>query len=670
MAATGAPLKELADAYGVHSEFYDLHGSHHPTNPDTMRALLTALGVDVANDSQISEALESHKTAQANDILAHEHIVQAGQTNRLPVRQPCDWALLTEDGTQLSEGHADSELSLPKLASGYYSLAVTAGKTTQQVRLLVRPARAPDITTISGQARCWGVTTALYGLRSEQNGGLGNFADLGKASQALGAANADFLGINPVHALGWAADEMISPYSPSHRGFFNTDHIAVDEGLGPTPAADLIDYQEFRPRHKEALEAEYISFVKTSHADDEGSEFGRWQSVQGDGLSEFAQFEALSQTHGDDFRNWPSQLRTPGTQTRKAAGARADFHAWLQWRAETQISQAQNTALNAGMSLGLYLDLAVGSRPGGAEVWMNSATIAKGVTIGAPPDHLSPEGQSWDLAAHAPGPLANSFYAPFRAMLRKLMLHAGLVRIDHALGLLRSFWLPDDGSPGGYISQPLDALLAVIAIEAERARCVVVGEDLGLVPEGFRQQLNGSGLYSYSVWQYEMGHDGQIKAASELSANALACFSTHDTPTLRGFWYGEDIDLWGRVGWIGSDETARRHSQRSRQRQSLRNLCDIGPTATAPEISQAIQHNLAQAPSALVAVQLDDVFGLTDAQNLPGTIDEHPNWRRRSPVAVGDFSDDADIRSIDDMMQIDGEASQQKPNVFKPKRGS
>ncbi|MEL7089335.1 MAG: 4-alpha-glucanotransferase, partial [Planctomycetota bacterium] len=317
--------------------------------------------------------------------------------------------------------------------------------------------------------KCWGVTGALYGLRSDRNGGLGTYADLGALAETLGEAGAQFFGINPAHALGWTTDDIISPYSPSHRGALSTDHIQPAKGLGPTPDEALIDYAVYRKAQRAALEAEFAGFVDRSG-------FADWCKACSDDVRHFAVFEAISEIFGADFRGWPLELQSPGRAADTAAGDRARFHLWLQWLAEAQIDEAQARALAGGMSMGLYLDLAVGPRPDGAEVWINSHTIAKGVTIGAPPDHLSPEGQSWALAAHGPELLSKARYAPLRSMLRGLMAHCGLIRIDHALGLLRSFWIPDDGSPGGYISQPLDALLAVIAIEAHRAKCVVVGE--------------------------------------------------------------------------------------------------------------------------------------------------------------------------------------------------
>ncbi|MEM8730941.1 MAG: 4-alpha-glucanotransferase [Pseudomonadota bacterium] len=658
MSGPEASLDSLAELHGVHTSFFALDGTRHTAGRDTLRALLAALGVEADTDAMIREHLRAHQAAMAARIIDPEHILKAEQSGCVPVHQPCAWVLLTEDGAQVGEGRAETTATLPPLEVGYYRLVVTQAAqgsqgsraaTTQSARIFARPDHAPDVTDRTGQQRCWGFIGALYGLRSSENGGLGNYSDLADACAAMGQAGAHFFGINPVHALGWAGGDMISPYSPTHRGFFNIDHIATAAGLGPTPRSSLIDYATFRDRHRAALRTEFDAFAAAPGS----SAFETWKAAQGEALVRFSQFEAISATHGPDARLWPAALQGPGPAAQDAAGNAAAFHAWLQWRAETQLDGAQASARAAGMSLGLYLDLAVGPRPGGAETWMNPDTIAKGVTIGAPPDHLSPEGQSWALAAHAPGSLATAFYAPLRDMLRKLMVRCGLLRIDHALGLLRSYWIPDDGSPGGYISQPLDTFLAIIAIEAERTGCVIVGEDLGLVPDGFRERLGAAGLYSYAVWQFETFHDGQIRPASDLSAHSMACFATHDTPTLRGFWYGEDIAWWHSVGWLSGNAVNARHAQRARQRQSLRAQCNLGPTASADGISQAVHVALAQAPSALLAVQLDDALGLTDAQNLPGTIDEHPNWRRRLPLAVEDFADCNDIQSACDLMPDD-----------------
>ncbi|MCK0150531.1 4-alpha-glucanotransferase [Marivita sp. S6314] len=641
-------LRCLAQAHGVYLDFHDLHGHQHAASPDTLRALLRALGVRVDTDADMRDALAEVDAATAR--IASEHIVLAGHPSELHTPTPCTWVLLDEADQVLSEGHAERAIALPPLQVGYFRLNTTSAGNVAQTFVLSRPARAPDL---QGRA-CWGTTGALYGLRSSRNGGLGSYDDLAAAAQTFGQQGAQFFGINPVHALGWAMEDIISPYSPSHRGMFNIDHVAPVTSLGPTPGDDLIDYASFRAIHRPQLEKDFAQFRKSGAR----AVFDRWKASVATDVVQFAQFEALSERYGFDFRTWPAALQTPGPMVEEKAAERTEFHLWLQWRATQQIGAAQDRAQGAGMALGLYLDLAVGPRPDGAEVWMNDATIAKGVTIGAPPDHLSPEGQSWTLAAHAPGPLARSGYAPLRSMLRRLMQTCGLLRIDHALGLLRSYWLPDDGSPGGYVTQPLDSLLAVILIEAHQTGCVVVGEDLGLVPNGFRAAMRDAGLYSYAVWQFEADDQDNILPASALPRHALACFGTHDTPTVQGFWHGTDIDWWHQVGWLNSTDRLNRHAHRARQRASLRRVCGLHPNTAPGAIADHIHGSLAHSPAALVSVQLDDVFEQVDAQNLPGTIDAHPNWRRRLPIPVEDMAHDARLRQIANTMSAHRPAPQ------------
>lgn len=650
---TGADdsLRSLARAYGVHLSFHDLQGTEHAAVPDTLRALLGGMGVAAETPAMVAEALAETRARHDEAHLPPEILTRAGAALRLPVAAPCDWLLLDEAGAEVQSGRAEDHIEMAPMEVGYFILHAAAPDRHTESLVLSMPDQAPGVSVLTGRAKGWGVCGALYGLRSAHNGGLGSYGDLPAALKGLAASGAQFLGLNPIHALGWAADEMISPYSPTHRGFFSTDHIAPRAGLGPTPADALIDYDGFRRRHRGALKAEFAKFG-TAIAP-ERKAFQQFRAAGGAALDTFAQFEALSTHHGEDFRQWPANLRKPGPDAARAAAEDVAFHQWLQWRAETQIDAAQDTALEAGMGFGLYLDLAVGARPGGAEAWMHRDTIARGVTIGAPPDHLNPEGQSWNLAAHAPARLRAAHYRPLRAMLRKLMAKAGILRVDHALGLLRSFWIPDDGSPGGYVSQPFESLLAVIAIEAARANCLVVGEDLGLVPDGFRETLNCAGLLSYAVWQYETAEDGRLCDPSDLRPFALACFGTHDTPTLRGFWYGQDIAWWQRMGWLSGGQARARHDERARQRAGLRDLCELPPLASARTIAETVQARLCTAPSALVALQLDDLLGCLDAQNLPGTVSEHPNWRRRLPITVEQLGDALPASRIQAFMPAD-----------------
>ncbi|MGP6089004.1 4-alpha-glucanotransferase [Antarctobacter jejuensis] len=649
-------LRSLAGHYGVHLAFHDLSGREHSATPETLRALLGGMGVDATTPAAVEEAL---KEAQATKrVLPDEIRTRAGQPLRQPVERPCVWLILDENGHEIASGTAERMIEHATLPMGYFSLHAKGRDWQTETFVLSAPDHAPITSDLTGRHKGWGVCGALYGLRSSHNGGLGRYTDLPGVVSALGEAGAQFFGLNPIHALGWTADEMISPYSPTHRGFFSTDHIAPSTGLGPTPTPEQINYPTARRRQRAALRAEYEGFDGAGKDDQRA--FQAFRARGGAALDTFAQFEALSTRHGLDFRDWPAELRRPGSEAARAAAEDVGFHQWLQWRAETQIDAAQSAALRAGMDFGLYLDLAVGARPGGAEAWMHRDTIAPGVTIGAPPDHLNPEGQSWNLAAHAPARMRAAHYAPLRAMLRKLMAKAGILRVDHALGLLRSFWLPDDGSPGGYVSQPFDSLLAVIAIEAARANCLVVGEDLGLVPPGFREKLNAAGLLSYAVWQYETHDDGTLVPPEALRPFALACFGTHDTPTLKGFWYGQDIAWWQKMGWLGTSAAAARHSERARQRGGLRVQCGLPPLAGSEQIAEAVQAKLSTAPSALVALQLDDLLGELDAQNLPGTIDEHPNWRRRAPVTVEALRELPALKRLRDIIPADRRGTDQK----------
>lgn len=651
-------LRSLASLYGVHLGFHDLSGQEHSASPDTLRALLGGMGVEAGSPATVEEALTEARARTGERLLPTEILMRAGQPLQQAVGRPCVWLILDEHGHEIASGTAEDRIEQSALPMGYFTLHAKGRDWQTETFILSAPAHAPVMSDLTGRQKGWGVCGALYGLRSGHNGGIGRYTDLPSVVSALAGAGAQFFGLNPIHALGWTADDMISPYSPTHRGFFSTDHIAPTSGLGPTPTPEQINYPTARRRQRAALRAEYERLSDAGK--DAQQAFQTFRARGGAALDTFAQFEALSTVHGQDFREWPVELRRPGAEAARAAADEVRFHQWLQWRAETQIDAAQSAALRAGMDFGLYLDLAVGARPGGAEAWMHRDTIATGVSIGAPPDHLNPEGQSWNLAAHAPARMTAAHYAPLRAMLRKLMAKAGILRVDHALGLLRSFWLPDDGSPGGYVTQPFDSLLAVIAIEAARASCLVVGEDLGLVPPGFREQLNGAGLLSYAVWQYETQGDGTLVGPEALRPFALACFGTHDTPTLKGFWYGQDIAWWQKMGWLGSSEAAARNSERARQRGGLRAQCGLPPLASDEHIAEAIQARLATAPSALVALQLDDLLGELDAQNLPGTIDEHPNWRRRAPVTVEALHTLPALKRLRDIIPADRRGTDEK----------
>lgn len=653
-------LYALADAKGILPVFYDIAGNAYHTGDDTRRALLKAMGMDVSSDESIQHALDVHNWLEGERIAPREYVVSAGQDTTLPLKRQCDFRLTSETGELFGEGWAGEWINLPALPVGVYELEMTADGSTQKTFVFAAPAQTPTVQDGAGADRVWGATAALYGLKSKRNLGLGDYSDLAKLATVLGQQGASFLGINPIHNWGWANPDVISPYSPSHRGFVNTTHIAVDNipGLRTSRKAkalikeltadlqkngEIIDYPAvnagLRPLFKALFELFQSNASKIAK-----TEFAAFVSADEDDLKLFAAHEILATQYGDDWRTWPSAYRVAADVDLSAFEADDMlFHIWLQWVASTQIQQVSQ---QKDLALGLYLDLAVGPRRFGAETWMSQDSVAEGVAIGAPPDHLGPDGQNWQLAAFDPVKSSATGYRNFRNILRRSMKPAGVLRIDHVLGLARSFWIPDDGSPGGYVRQPFETLLALIGIEAYRAGCIVVGEDLGLVPDGFREALASRGLYGYSVLQYEKTDHGTFRDADQLRAQTLSCFSTHDTPTVLGFCHGRDIEWWDKLDLISSDTAA------DMKRARAHDVAALVPEGQ--DSTDAIHARLAYSPVTLAAVQLDDIAGEIEAQNLPGTIDEHPNWRRVCSIALDDLPKHKNLKSLSRIMQDAG----------------
>jgi 4-alpha-glucanotransferase len=650
--AADPALDRLAELAGILPSYRDLDKREHVASPETKRALLDAMGLDgdpVPHLARLEPALGGLPPALA--------CVADAQRTAEPGLSFDAWRLETEGGDAL-EGRG----TLPALPPGLHRLYVGE----ESALLIAAPARAPtpaDVARSGGRAgsgaadrdaaRVWGFTGSLYGLHARERATqLGDYDALGAAAEALAAHGADFLGVNPVHALGIASGQF-SPYSPSHRGFLNTAHIAVGDGVREAEALpELIDYGEV-DRREARLRARFRNF-----RDDTG-EFAAFRQRRGKALEDFALFEALSERHGhEDWRAWPAGFESPdAAEAQRFAAERPGetaFHAWLQWLADAQLGMAQARARAAGMALGLYTDMAVGVRPGGAEVWARPDVFARGVSLGAPPDHFNPHGQTWGLAPLSPLGLARADYRPFVETIRGVLRHAGLARIDHVLGLARCFWVPEgEGAPpGGYVRYPLDLMLALVRLEAWRLGCVVVGEDLGNVPEGLRDRLHEARLYGCTVAQFERDAEERLETPERHRPLSLASFGTHDTPTLKGWWEMHDIDWRVTLGQFDEAQAAEERRQRERDRGRLMELLSAAgiwddggraPREMTPELAAAVHGLLARSNADLLAVQLDDALCVLEQPNFPGTIDEHPNWRRRLPVPVEDLADDPRI---------------------------
>lgn len=652
-----AALLQLADLVGVFRDFTDMQSIVHQCAPDTQRALIAANGIAAVTDAEVRESFDALCAQQSDRYLPDDVVVTAGEAQKILVDAPVEWGVLSEaDEKLLAEGQTAEAIDLPALPLGVHVLNLKGERGAQHVTLIASPKRCPSVQDLTGQNRVWGVVAALYGLTTGPRKSLADFEDLSDLAQLLGRRSAGFVGVNPVHALGVSAHDTISPYSPTHRGFLNTDHIALSQKDAPAIDLGLLDYASHRCVQNTELASGFEVF-KESGLTDQHADFDLFCTQGGAALDDFAHYETISETYGPDWRRWP---QNPTGETRDKN--RVLFHKWMQWRADTQLAAAQAKARSSGMALGLYLDLAVGARVGGAESWGGQSAAADGVTLGAPPDHLSPAGQNWQLAGLSPRKLQAGKYDAFRFVLRQNMRHCGVLRIDHALGLSRSFWIPEDGSPGGYIRQPFQSLTAIIAIEAQRAGTIIVGEDLGLVPTGFRDEMATQGLYGYSVLQYEKDDAGTFTSPQQLRAQSLACFGTHDTPTLAGFWQSADVAWWEKLGWITPPQAAKARKDRAGEKRQLSGIKARSPlpAQATPKIRDTVHATLAQAPAALVAVQLDDILGLSVAQNLPGTIDEHPNWRRTYPLTLDQIAESAALRETADLMARAGRASQMR----------
>ncbi|MGM0585102.1 MAG: glycogen debranching protein GlgX [Pseudomonadota bacterium] len=653
-------LARLADRMGILDSYREVGGALRETGDATRRALLHAMGVGAGSEAEAARELAAREAEETARLLPYEAVIEAEVADAWRLPAALSWRIGLEEGGEVSGAVGEA---LPPLPPGVHALRAGG----EEMLLAAAPPRAPGVAEAAGKEKVWGATAALYGLVSARSLGRGDFADLAAAAESLAGLGADFLGINPVHALG-AAHEGASPYSPSSRAALDTSFVAPDR---VAEFADCPEAREILARHAEevaqanaatltdpalrarvagpALRALFDRFEETGARTGRAAEFEAWLEAGGEERRRFALFEALSLRHGEDWRDWPGVLRDPEGEAaarfaREEAGE-LRYHAWLQWLAEGQLAAAQRAARGAGMALGLYLDIAVGVRPGGAETWARPAAFARGVALGAPPDALNPQGQDWGLAPFDPEGLRRLRYAPFREMLRAAMGHAGMVRIDHVMGLARAYWTPRDGAPGGYVRYPLEMLLALARIEAARAGCVVVGEDLGTVPRGLSPRLASAGLHGCAVLQFEGGPEG-FRAPRRFPRRTLASFGTHDLPTLAGWWEGADIALRRELGWIGAGEAEAAREARAGARAALAGLMaqegvapegldlQAPPARLTPELADGVHALLAGGRSALVALQLDDALGETAQQNVPGTVDEAPNWRRRHRAAA------------------------------------
>jgi 4-alpha-glucanotransferase len=504
--------------------------------------------------------------------------------------------------------------------------------------------------------RCWLLAVQLYGVRSARNWGIGDFTDLEDLIRLAADLGADGVGLNPLHALFDDHPADCSPYSPNSRLFLNPLYVDVAKLPGVSLSggnamarlrrSDIVDYAAVAKLKWKALRAAFATF-KTDPAAASRQDFEEFRGERAPLLSRFACFEALRHKFDTAWWEWPEPWREPDDAAcaRLREGpdaAEIEFVEFAQWIADRQLKACQTLARKLGMKVGLYLDVAVGVQAGGFDAWNEQAAISRYLSVGAPPDPLNTVGQNWGLAGFNAAGLKMKSFEPFREMLRASMRYAGAIRLDHVMGLKRLYLVPHGfaADNGAYVQMPFEALLGATAQESMAHRCVVIGEDLGTVPEGFREQTADWGIWSYQVMMFERDDNGAFRGVDYYSANALVTFNTHDLSTYAGWRAFSDLKLKRSLGIDpGESDDSRWHA--------LAMLSDILRRHGIDGYDlYAVAGFLARTKSRLLTISLDDLLGVLDQANIPGTRDEHPNWRRRLPLPIDQIAAAIDVAAL------------------------
>ncbi len=712
-----ARLARLATLQGIGLEYQDIWGHAHRISDASLVALLDAMGVAAASDEAIEAAIVLHEATRWRRVVPPAIVVFADESARaIPLHlaaalddatlewrveeesggrhagtfRPSELAVLAEatiDGTSYLARELALELRLP---AGYHRLEIAHADLVIGAGLLAAvPQRCYMPPALEGDGKVWGASVQLYGVRSERNWGMGDYTDLRAVVERWGELGGGIVSVNPLHALFPQDPTHASPYSPSSRLFRNVLYIdveAVEDFRECVRARDVVLAAPFQARLAALRDAELVDYAavalvklpvlellfehfRTRHlgaATARARAFRAFQAEGGEALRRYARFEAMQERfHHDDptiwgWPAWQDCYREPGS--RECAdfadehADRVEFFEYLQWQADEQLAAVARRATDSGLGVGLCADLAISIDRGGAEAWANQGLYAAGVGVGAPPDEFNPVGQDWGLPPIVPERLRAARYEPFVAMLRANMRHAGALRIDHVMGLARLFWVPAGGVPadGAYVRYPFADLLGLVALESHRNRCLVIGEDLGTVPDEVRAALGAAGVLSYRLLYFERSPAGDFKSPAEYPEQALAAATTHDLPTLAGWWTGHDITVRAELGLLPEPDA--RDAQvlaRSQDRARLllalerEGLLPEGATANpvslpemTPEFARAIAVYLGRSAARIMVVQLEDVLGLTSQANVPGSTVEQPNWRRKVPLALERWADD------------------------------
>ena len=665
-----AALDDLAASYGIATHYTDWRGRPVDVPEESVRDVLTALGVDAGDPAA---ALARTQQEPWRRMLPPCLVVTGGEVGvvevHVPHGEPAELTLALETGGHRVLRQTDrwvdprevdgrlvgaASFEVPRdLPLGYHNLRARSGETTASATLIVTPAWL-GLPEAMAERQSWGFAAQLYSVRSRRSWGVGDLVDLADlAVWSAAELGADYVLVNPLHAAEPVAPMEPSPYLPTSRRFFNPLYLRVERipeyvdlpGVEGTrvddlarhvhtdlDGADVIDRDTSWTAKRAALQLVHAVPRSAGRAID----LAAYRARHGRALRDFATWSVIAQEHGNDARAWPAELQDVDSDAvaryARTHAADVDFEIWLQWVLDEQLQHAQAKAVTAGMTLGTMHDLAVGVHPGGADVWRLRSTYATGMQVGAPPDPFNQIGQNWSQPPWRPDRLEELAYAPFRDLIAAVLRHAGGVRVDHIIGLFRLWWIPEGRPPseGAYVRYDHEAMIGVLALEAQRAGAVVVGEDLGVVEPSARDYLRARGILGTSILWFERDGAGEPLPAERWREYCLASVTTHDLPPTAGYLAGEHVALRDRLGLLTrplAEEVAADDAERESWLAEVQ-ARGLLPEGADPEATvEALHRYLTLTPARLLCVALTDAVGDRRTQNQPGTTDEYPNWR-------------------------------------------
>lgn len=700
-------IEALAIKAGFEVEWQDAHKQMQRVPEETLTVLLDRLGLPCGTAAQLKQStatLDAELTGRKLPPLMTAEIDRAIALPVAAVKTGVRYRIELESGAvidgRFTSPRGETALLSPISEPGYHTLVINEQRTT----LAVAPARCYTVDdawrVIESNAKkappMWGVAAQVYGLRRTGDGGVGDYTALATLAAESAQRGSHAVAISPMHAMFSAEPNKFSPYSPSSRLFLNIAHIDpaavmgaeaaqaaiktanVADEFAELEALQLIDWPRVVTAKLAVLRALFAQF-KSRTDDSLHKDFAKFVKQGGRALEDHARFEALQavqlkESGEGHWRNWSNDLNDPRSHAvSEFADAHKDeveFFLFAQWLAAKGLSHAQHVARDSGMAIGLIADLAVGCDSAGSHAWSYRDEMLQGVSVGAPPDLFNQKGQSWGLTTFSPRAMRTQGFTAFIDMLRAAFTLAGGIRIDHILGLRRLWLVPDGESAkdGAYLRYPLEDLLRLIALESWRHKAIVIGEDLGTVPPGFRERLQEHGLLGIRVLWFERAEEGPgFKAPADWDHDVAATTTTHDLPTVTGWWTGEDIVWRSKIGQTavradGKDAVEMAQAERGEDRELLWTAFQEAGVA-APDVGIAVDISpqtapvdealafVASTPAPLVTYPLEDLLALAEMPNLPGSIDEHPNWRRRLAVPVSELFDDDSF--VDRLLAVD-----------------